>query len=181
MLPLLPSWLKSKEREGGRERRWRREIFHVFLPTRYFDSYEDVGKFGDLSLLDYLGDAVLLSNRLAFLSKHEDTNSHRECVCVCLVGKYRDFHREYTYGNYEAAGQLLVNLLTSGITLKKQVTANLYFMSSSSFLSLSLIRYWLTLLTDSLPLLQMNDKVSKCMYSPILVAILGSVTNTCSV
>lgn len=27
----------------------------------------------------------------------------------------------------------------------------------------------------------MNDKVSKCMYSPIIVAILGSVTNTCSV
>lgn len=152
MLPLLPSWLKSKEREGGR-RRWRREIFHVFLPTRYFDSYEDVGKFGDLSLLDYLGDAVLLSNRLAFLSKHKDTNSHCECVCVWL-GKYRDFHREYTYGNYEAAGQLLVNLLTSGITLKKQVTVKLYFMSSSS---LSLSHQILVDITDWLTSIASNE------------------------
>uniref|UniRef100_A0A1X7TC90 Nuclear pore complex protein Nup85 n=1 Tax=Amphimedon queenslandica TaxID=400682 RepID=A0A1X7TC90_AMPQE len=116
--------------------------FAAFLAEKYFDFYESIGEFGDLSILDYLGDAVLLSNRLAFLSK------------------YRDFHKQYSFGNYEAAGQLLVSLLTSGITLKK---------------------YWLTLLTDSIPLLQIPDK---CVFSSAdtyeLLHILQEIDNTSS-
>jgi hypothetical protein len=34
---------------------------------RYFDKYEDIGEFCDLNVLDHLGGAMLLSNKLAFL------------------------------------------------------------------------------------------------------------------
>lgn len=43
--------------------------FVLFSLKRYFDSYQSLGEFMDLDLLDHLGSAMLLSNKLAFLGK----------------------------------------------------------------------------------------------------------------
>ena len=43
---------------------------------RYFDSYQSLGEFMDLDLLDHLGDAMLLTEKLMFLCMY---------VCVCEV------------------------------------------------------------------------------------------------
>ncbi len=66
----------------------------------------------DLDLLDHLGDAILLNERLMFLGK---------CVwCVEGVGdtvlfaaKYREYHQLYENSQFVEAGKLLVTLLLS--------------------------------------------------------------------
>ncbi|KAL5473916.1 hypothetical protein EMCRGX_G028483 [Ephydatia muelleri] len=94
--------------------------FAAALAEKYFDSYQSLGEFMDLDLLDHLGSAMLLSNKLAFL------------------GKYREFHRLYGNGEFVAAGQLLVQLLVSNIVPMK---------------------FWMTILTDALPLLELESPV----------------------
>ncbi|CAI8026146.1 Nuclear pore complex protein Nup85 [Geodia barretti] len=95
-------------------------VFAAFLAERYFTSYQTLGEFMDLDLLDNLGAAMLISKKLTFL------------------GKYREFHQLFADGEFRPAGQLLVSLLTSGVVPK---------------------RFWLTLLMDSLPLLNLKDEI----------------------
>jgi nuclear pore complex protein Nup85 len=76
-------------------------VFAAFLAEKYFVSYQSLGEFMDLDLLDHLGAAMLLSEKLTFL------------------GKYREFHRLYEEQQFHAAGQLLVSLLQSGIVPKR--------------------------------------------------------------
>lgn len=95
-------------------------IFTAFLAEKYFASYQTLGEFMDLDLLDNLGAAMLVSDKLTFL------------------GKYRKFHQLYDEKEFEAAAELLVSLLKSGVVPK---------------------RFWLTLLLDALPLLSLTDQI----------------------
>ncbi|XP_074647565.1 nuclear pore complex protein Nup85-like [Tubulanus polymorphus] len=92
--------------------------FATYLSQKFLDEYSEKGGFHDLDLIDNLGSAMLLSNRLTFL------------------GKYREFHRLYEEGDLAGAGSLLLSLLTAKLAPK---------------------RFWLTLLTDALPLLQTKE------------------------
>ena len=42
-------------------------LVHLFV--RYMESFDSLGEFMDLDLLDHLGDAMLLSDKLMFLGK----------------------------------------------------------------------------------------------------------------
>ena len=54
---------------------------------RYFEHYENLGEFQDLELLDHLGEAMLLSDRLTFLGLLLVTSflSHTSVVWWILV------------------------------------------------------------------------------------------------
>ncbi|XP_064393229.1 nuclear pore complex protein Nup85-like [Halichondria panicea] len=69
--------------------------FAAFLAEKYMDNYKIEGEFMDLDLLDHLGDAMLLNERLMFLAK------------------YREYHQLYESGKFVSAGKLLVTLLLS--------------------------------------------------------------------
>lgn len=75
----------------------------------------------DLDLLDHLGSAMLLSNKLAFLGKLKASSDWPLIWQFCCTGKYREFHRLYGNGEFVAAGQLLVQLLVSNIVPMKYV------------------------------------------------------------
>ena len=79
--------------------------------------YQNIGEFCDLDLLDHLGDAMLLSNSLTFLGMHI---SYVHSLLI-MSGKYREAQSKYSRGDFKAAGELLVNLLGSGIVPKKLV------------------------------------------------------------
>ncbi|KAB0400681.1 hypothetical protein E2I00_008306 [Balaenoptera physalus] len=76
------------------------------------------GCFSDLDLIDNLGPAMMLSDRLTFL------------------GKYREFHRLYGEKRFVDAASLLLSLMTSQIAPRS---------------------FWMTLLTDALPLLEQKQ------------------------
>ncbi|KAK2564164.1 Nuclear pore complex protein Nup85 [Acropora cervicornis] len=86
------------------------------LRSKYCQS----GGFSNLDLIDNLGSAMLLSDRLTFL------------------GKYREFHKMYEESKFHEAAHLLISLLTSKLAPQ---------------------RLWLTLLTDSIPLLEHREVI----------------------
>lgn len=94
--------------------------FAAFISERFLTEYCKSGGFSNLDLIDNLGSAMLLSDRLTFL------------------GKYREFHKMYEEGNFHEAANLLISLLTSKLAPQ---------------------RLWLTLLTDTLPLLEHKEVI----------------------
>ncbi|XP_053087343.1 nuclear pore complex protein Nup85-like [Pangasianodon hypophthalmus] len=71
------------------------ELLHVLC--RFLQDYCTRGSFSDLDLIDNLGPAMLLSDRLTFL------------------GKYREFHRLYGEKKFTDAAKLLLSLMTAKI------------------------------------------------------------------
>jgi len=72
-------------------------VFADFLAERIFIEYMDTGTLYDLDVIDSLGPAMLLSDKLTFL------------------GKYREFHKLYKDGKFNEAGNLLLQLLSSSL------------------------------------------------------------------
>ncbi|XDV12243.1 hypothetical protein PO909_000953 [Leuciscus waleckii] len=71
--------------------------FATLISERFLQDYSNKGSFTDLDLLDNLGPAMLLSDRLTFL------------------GKYREFHRLYGENRFSEAARLLLSLMTAKI------------------------------------------------------------------
>ncbi|XP_068118039.1 nuclear pore complex protein Nup85 [Hyperolius riggenbachi] len=71
--------------------------FATLISDRFLKDYCERGKFSDLDLIDNLGPAMLLSDRLTFL------------------GKYREFHRLYSEQQFQEAARLLLSLMTARI------------------------------------------------------------------
>ncbi|XP_065065550.1 nuclear pore complex protein Nup85-like [Rhopilema esculentum] len=94
-------------------------VFANLLAEKIFTQYMETGTLSDLDIIDNLGSAMLLSDKLTFL------------------GKYREFHKLYNEENFQEAGKLLMQLLSS---------------------SLAPQRFWMTLLTDALPMLE-HEKI----------------------
>uniref|UniRef100_A0AAY5EPM6 Nuclear pore complex protein Nup85 n=1 Tax=Electrophorus electricus TaxID=8005 RepID=A0AAY5EPM6_ELEEL len=92
--------------------------FATLISERFLQDYCTRGSFSDLDLIDNLGPAMLLSDRLTFL------------------GKYREFHRLYGENKFTEAGKLLLSLMTAKIAPRS---------------------FWMTLLTDALPLLEQKE------------------------
>ncbi|XP_062589602.1 nuclear pore complex protein Nup85-like, partial [Saccostrea cucullata] len=92
--------------------------FATVLAEKFLLEYSENGEFTNLDLIDHLGPSMLLSNRLTFL------------------GKYREFHKLYSEGEYRAAGDLLLALLQARLAPKQ---------------------FWITLLIDALPLLEKTE------------------------
>ncbi|KAB5517652.1 hypothetical protein PHYPO_G00169650 [Pangasianodon hypophthalmus] len=69
----------------------------LFSHHRFLQDYCTRGSFSDLDLIDNLGPAMLLSDRLTFL------------------GKYREFHRLYGEKKFTDAAKLLLSLMTAKI------------------------------------------------------------------
>ncbi|XP_066442218.1 nuclear pore complex protein Nup85 [Eleutherodactylus coqui] len=71
--------------------------FATLISDRFLKDYYEQGSFSDLDLIDNLGPAMLLSDRLTFL------------------GKYREFHRMYHDEQFKDAASLLLSLMTACI------------------------------------------------------------------
>ncbi|XP_060760323.1 nuclear pore complex protein Nup85 isoform X2 [Neoarius graeffei] len=71
--------------------------FATLISERFLQDYCTRGSFSDLDLIDNLGPAMLLSDRLTFL------------------GKYREFHRLYGEKLFTEAAKLLLSLMTAKI------------------------------------------------------------------
>uniref|UniRef100_A0ABI8AJR9 Nuclear pore complex protein Nup85 n=1 Tax=Felis catus TaxID=9685 RepID=A0ABI8AJR9_FELCA len=93
--------------------------FATLVSDRFLRDYCERGCFSDLDLIDNLGPAMMLSDRLTFL------------------GKYREFHRFYGEKRFFDAASLLLSLMTSQIAPRC---------------------FWVTLLTDALPLLEQKQE-----------------------
>ncbi|XP_068833237.1 nuclear pore complex protein Nup85 isoform X3 [Capricornis sumatraensis] len=98
--------------------------FATLVSDRFLRDYCERGCFSDLDLIDNLGPAMMLSDRLTFL------------------GKYREFHRLYGEKRFVDAASLLLSLMTSQIAPRS---------------------FWMTLLTDALPLLEQKQYLHKKM------------------
>ncbi|XP_034363638.1 nuclear pore complex protein Nup85 [Arvicanthis niloticus] len=94
--------------------------FATLVSDRFLRDYCERGCFSDLDLIDNLGPAMMLSDRLTFL------------------GKYREFHRLYGEKRFGDAAFLLLSLMTSQIAPRS---------------------FWMTLLTDALPLLEQKQVI----------------------
>uniref|UniRef100_A0A8C2WH10 Nuclear pore complex protein Nup85 n=1 Tax=Cyclopterus lumpus TaxID=8103 RepID=A0A8C2WH10_CYCLU len=92
--------------------------FATLISERFLQDYCTRGTFSDLDLIDNLGPAMLLSDRLTFL------------------GKYREFHKLYGEKRFSEAAKLLLSLMTAKIAPRS---------------------FWMTLLTDALPLLEQKE------------------------
>uniref|UniRef100_A0A3Q0R9K2 Nuclear pore complex protein Nup85 n=1 Tax=Amphilophus citrinellus TaxID=61819 RepID=A0A3Q0R9K2_AMPCI len=92
--------------------------FATLISERFLQDYCARGTFSDLDLIDNLGPAMLLSDRLTFL------------------GKYREFHKLYGEKRFREAAKLLLSLMTAKIAPQS---------------------FWMTLLTDALPLLEQKE------------------------
>uniref|UniRef100_A0A3Q4MC74 Nuclear pore complex protein Nup85 n=1 Tax=Neolamprologus brichardi TaxID=32507 RepID=A0A3Q4MC74_NEOBR len=92
--------------------------FATLISERFLQDYCAKGTFSDLDLIDNLGPAMLLSDRLTFL------------------GKYREFHKLYGEKRFREAAKLLLSLMTAKIAPQS---------------------FWMTLLTDALPLLEQKE------------------------
>uniref|UniRef100_A0A7N8Y0D9 Nuclear pore complex protein Nup85 n=1 Tax=Mastacembelus armatus TaxID=205130 RepID=A0A7N8Y0D9_9TELE len=97
----------------------------TLISERFLHDYCTRGTFSDLDLIDNLGPAMLLSDRLTFL------------------GKYREFHKLYGEKRFREAAKLLLSLMTAKIAPRS---------------------FWMTLLTDALPLLEQKE-VSHNQYT----------------
>ncbi|XP_056304610.1 LOW QUALITY PROTEIN: nuclear pore complex protein Nup85 [Danio aesculapii] len=69
----------------------------TLISERFLQDYSNKGSFADLDVLDNLGPAMLLSDRLTFL------------------GKYREFHRLYGENRFSDAAKLLLSLMMAKI------------------------------------------------------------------
>ncbi|XP_076043052.1 nuclear pore complex protein Nup75 [Oratosquilla oratoria] len=94
--------------------------FTSHLAHQILQHYIEKGHFESAQLLAHLGPAMLLSDALTFL------------------GKYREFHMLYQDGNFKAASELLISLISSKLAPE-------YF--------------WPVLLVDALPLLKCEEPV----------------------
>uniref|UniRef100_A0AAX7STQ9 Nuclear pore complex protein Nup85 n=1 Tax=Astatotilapia calliptera TaxID=8154 RepID=A0AAX7STQ9_ASTCA len=112
--------------------------FATLISERFLQDYCAKGTFSDLDLIDNLGPAMLLSDRLTFL------------------GKYREFHKLYGEKRFREAAKLLLSLMTAKIAPQS---------------------FWMTLLTDALPLLEQKE-VSHHLSSKHALLIRSAVRNT---
>ncbi|KAI1884074.1 hypothetical protein AGOR_G00222640 [Albula goreensis] len=94
--------------------------FATLISERFLQDYCARGTFSDLDLIDNLGSAMLLSDRLTFL------------------GQYREFHKLYGEKRFNEAATLLLSLMTAKIAPRS---------------------FWMTLLTDALPLLEQKQVI----------------------
>lgn len=82
------------------------------------ESFDSLGEFVDLDLLDHLGDAMLLNDKLLFLGNLVMcSNQNRQGMasllsCTCTA-KYREYHTFHERKELVKAGDLLVSLLVS--------------------------------------------------------------------
>ncbi|XP_006886278.1 PREDICTED: nuclear pore complex protein Nup85 [Elephantulus edwardii] len=111
--------------------------FATLVSDRFLRDYCERGCFSDLDLIDNLGPAMMLSDRLTFL------------------GKYREFHRLYGEKHFVAGASLLLSLMTSQIAPRS---------------------FWMTLLTDALPLLEQKQVIFSAEQTYELMRCLEDLT-----
>uniref|UniRef100_A0A2K5M1R8 Nuclear pore complex protein Nup85 n=1 Tax=Cercocebus atys TaxID=9531 RepID=A0A2K5M1R8_CERAT len=112
--------------------------FATLVSDRFLRDYCERGCFSDLDLIDNLGPAMMLSDRLTFL------------------GKYREFHRMYGEKRFADAACLLLSLMTSRIAPRS---------------------FWMTLLTDALPLLEQKQVIFSAEQTYELMRCLEDLTS----
>lgn len=113
--------------------------FATLISERFLQDYCVRGTFSDLDLIDNLGPAMLLSDRLTFL------------------GKYREFHRLYGEKQFSEAAKLLLSLMTAKIAPRS---------------------FWMTLLTDALPLLEQKEVIFSADQTYELMFCLEELTSS---
>uniref|UniRef100_A0AAQ6A3Z1 Nuclear pore complex protein Nup85 n=1 Tax=Amphiprion ocellaris TaxID=80972 RepID=A0AAQ6A3Z1_AMPOC len=113
--------------------------FATLISERFLQDYCTRGTFSDLDLIDNLGPAMLLSDRLTFL------------------GKYREFHKLYEEKRFTEAAKLLLSLMTAKIAPRS---------------------FWMTLLTDALPLLEQKEVIFSADQTYELMYCLGELTSS---
>ncbi|XP_074553635.1 nuclear pore complex protein Nup85 [Halichoeres trimaculatus] len=113
--------------------------FATLISERFLQDYCARGTFSDLDLIDNLGPAMLLSDRLTFL------------------GKYREFHRLYGEKRFSEAAKLLLSLMTAKIAPRS---------------------FWMTLLTDALPLLEQKEVIFSADQTYELMFCLEELTSS---
>ncbi|XP_041633595.1 nuclear pore complex protein Nup85 [Cheilinus undulatus] len=113
--------------------------FATLISERFLQDYCSKGTFSDLDLIDNLGPAMLLSDRLTFL------------------GKYREFHKLYGEKRFSEAAKLLLSLMTAKIAPRS---------------------FWMTLLTDALPLLEQKEVIFSADQTYELMFCLEELTSS---
>ncbi|KAM8845056.1 nuclear pore complex protein Nup85 isoform 1-T1 [Spinachia spinachia] len=113
--------------------------FATLISERFLQDYCTRGTFSDLDLIDNLGPAMLLSDRLTFL------------------GKYREFHKLYGEKRFSEAARLLLSLMTAKIAPRS---------------------FWMTLLTDALPLLEQKEVIFSADQTHELMFCLEELTSS---
>ncbi|XP_045932422.1 nuclear pore complex protein Nup85 [Micropterus dolomieu] len=113
--------------------------FATLISERFLQDYCTRGTFSDLDLIDNLGPAMLLSDRLTFL------------------GKYREFHKLYGEKRFREAAKLLLSLMTAKIAPRS---------------------FWMTLLTDALPLLEQKEVIFSADQTHELMFCLEELTSS---
>ncbi|XP_026225705.1 nuclear pore complex protein Nup85 [Anabas testudineus] len=113
--------------------------FATLISERFLQDYCARGTFSDLDLIDNLGPAMLLSDRLTFL------------------GKYREFHKLYGEKRFREAAKLLLSLMTAKIAPRS---------------------FWMTLLTDALPLLEQKEVIFSADQTHELMFCLEELTSS---
>uniref|UniRef100_A0A8C6WTC8 Nuclear pore complex protein Nup85 n=1 Tax=Neogobius melanostomus TaxID=47308 RepID=A0A8C6WTC8_9GOBI len=113
--------------------------FATLISERFLQDYCTKGTFSDLDLIDNLGPAMLLSDRLTFL------------------GKYREFHKLYGEKRFADAAKLLLSLMTAKIAPRS---------------------FWMTLLTDALPLLEQKEVIFSANQTYELMYCLEELTSS---
>ncbi|XP_034047191.1 nuclear pore complex protein Nup85 [Thalassophryne amazonica] len=113
--------------------------FATLISERFLQNYCARGSFSDLDLIDNLGPAMLLSDRLTFL------------------GKYREFHKLYGEKHFREAAKLLLNLMMAKIAPRS---------------------FWMTLLTDALPLLEQKEVIFSADQTHDLMFCLEELTSS---
>uniref|UniRef100_A0A3P8VZU6 Nuclear pore complex protein Nup85 n=1 Tax=Cynoglossus semilaevis TaxID=244447 RepID=A0A3P8VZU6_CYNSE len=111
----------------------------TLISERFLQDYCERGTFSDLDLIDNLGSAMLLSDRLTFL------------------GKYREFHKLYGEKRFREAATLLLSLMTAKIAPRS---------------------FWMTLLTDALPLLEQKEVIFTANQTYELMYCLEELTSS---
>lgn len=113
--------------------------FATLISEKFLQDYCARGTFSDLDLIDNLGPAMLLSDRLTFL------------------GKYREFHKLYGEKRFSEAAKLLLSLMTAKIAPRS---------------------FWMTLLTDALPLLEQKEVIFSAEQTHELMFCLEELTSS---
>ncbi|XP_075880285.1 nuclear pore complex protein Nup85 [Nelusetta ayraudi] len=113
--------------------------FATLISEKFLQDYCVRGTFSDLDLIDNLGPAMLLSDRLTFL------------------GKYREFHKLYGEKRFTEAAKLLLSLMTAKIAPRS---------------------FWMTLLTDALPLLEQKEVIFSADQTHELMFCLEELTSS---
>lgn len=113
--------------------------FATLISEKFLQDYCFRGTFSDLDLIDNLGPAMLLSDRLTFL------------------GKYREFHKLYGEKRFTEAAKLLLSLMTAKIAPRS---------------------FWMTLLTDALPLLEQKEVIFSADQTHELMFCLEELTSS---